>query len=251
MRIYKKKIKPKYIKIYDWVHSQIKKGQLKVGDKIPTEPNLSKQFDSSRMTVRKAIDPLVLEGVLERRPGKGTFVISSGIIKLTYDASKPIRFSHEMTHKEIPHHWNIINRKVVTASNNIQAWLNLKKGQKVICLTIVIHANNEPVIIERNYFPYNNFKPLFDMEINVPPIQLMAEKFDTKIKQVTQYISARVARKREMEIFKTDHPIPCIYLEWISHCESGNPFSVSLCHYRSDVFKFKIPTSELVIVDSR
>lgn len=250
MRVYEKEIKPKYIRIYDWVHSEIRKGHVKVGDKIPTEPDLSRQFDASRMTVRKAIDPLVLEGVLERRPGQGTFVVSSGIIKLTYDASKPIQFSHEMTHRDIPHRWEIINRKIVTAESRIQQMLRLEKGQKVIYLTIVMYANDEPVIVERNYFSHEDFPGLYEMEIKIPPLQLAAEKFDTQIKHVTQYISAKVAGTREMELFKVSYPVPCIYLEWISHKENQAPFSVSLCHYRSDVFKFKIPTSELVRADT-
>ncbi|THB72817.1 MAG: UTRA domain-containing protein, partial [Desulfobacteraceae bacterium] len=68
--------------------------------------------------------------------------------------------------------------------------------------------------------------------------------------QVTQYISAAVAGKEEMALFNITYPIPCIYLEWVSHRENGIPFSVSLCHYRSDVFKFKIPASELVKADT-
>lgn len=249
MRVYEKEIKPKYIRIYDWVHEEIGSGHLKVGDKIPTEPDLSKQFEASRMTVRKAIDPLVLEGVLERRPGQGTFVVSSGIMKLTYDASKPIRFSHEMANYDIPHRFEVVNKQVVTADHQMRKYLNLENGEKVICLTIVLYAGHDPVIIERNFFPYDRFRALCDMEIDMPPLELMAEKFDTHIRQVTQYISATVAGKREMKLFQAAYPIPCIYLEWISHCENENPFSVSLCHYRSDVFKFKIPTSELVRAD--
>lgn len=250
MRIYENEIKPKYIRIYDWVHAEIRSGQLKVGDKIPAEPDLSKQFDASRMTVRKAIDPLVLEGVLERRPGQGTFVVSARIIKLTYDASRPMRFSHEMASYDVPHQFEVVNRKVMTADPQIKKFLNLEKGQKVICLTLVLSANHEPVIVERNFFPYDEFKALFDMKIDIPPLELVAQKFNTHIKSVTQYISATVAGKNEQTLFRISYPIPCIYLEWISHCENGTPFSVSLCHYRSDVFKFKIPTSELVKADS-
>ena len=250
MRIYEKRIKPKYIRIYDWVHAQIRVGNLKVGDKIPTEPDLSKQFDASRMTVRKAIDPLVLEGVLERRPGQGTFVMSSGIIKLTYDASRPMRFSHEMAVQDIPHHFEILDRAVMPADDQVQKFLCIEKGQKVICLTMVCYARQKPVIIERVFFPYHEFKPLIDMVIDVPPLELMEKRFDTHIHQVTQYISAAVAGKEEMTLFNITYPIPCIYLEWVSHRENGIPFSVSLCHYRSDVFKFKIPASELVKADT-
>ncbi len=250
MRIYEKEIKPKYIRIYDWVHAEIRAGHLKVGDKIPAEPDLSRQFEASRMTVRKAIDPLVLEGVLERRPGQGTFVVSAAIIKLTYDASRPMRFSQEMARYDIPYQFELINRKVMAADPQIRKFLNLGKDRKVICLTLVLYAGQEPVIVERNFFPYDQFKALFDMKIDIPPLQLVAEKFNTHLKSVTQYISATVAGKSEQALFRISYPIPCIYLEWISHCETGTPFSLSLCHYRSDVFKFKIPASELVKADS-
>ncbi len=249
MPIYKKGIKPKYIRIYNWVHSKVRKGQLNVGEQIPTEPELARQFFCSRMTVRKAIDPLVLEGVLERRPGLGTFVVSTGIMKLTFDASKPMLFSQQMTIKNIHHQTDYIERNVVTADQSIRTFLNLKKEKQVICLTGVGYIDKEPAYVERSYLPYNKYKALCDMEINVPLSKLLAEEFDTPIKQVTQYISAVVAGKREMELLKINFPIPCIYLEWISHQENGSPFSVSVCHLRSDVYKFKMPMSDLLHVD--
>ena len=115
---------------------------------------------------------------------------------------------------------------------------------------MLLFADQEPVIIERNYYPYEQFKELLNIEITKAPFVLIAEKFDTTIKKVRQYISAVTAGSQEMKFFKVDYPIPCIYLEWISYPENGMPFSVSLCYYRGDVFKFKIPTSELVRLDT-
>jgi GntR family transcriptional regulator len=176
--------------------------------------------------------------------------MSAGIIKLTYDASRPIRFSHEMASQEIPHRFEVVKKDIINADPKVRKFLNLKKDRKVIRLTLVLYANHEPVIIERNFFPYDEFKELYHMKIDVPPLQLTAEKFNMPVKQVTQYISATVAGKSEQRLFRITYPIPCIYLEWICHNGKGAPFSVSLCHYRSDVFKFKIPTSELVKADS-
>ena len=52
----------------------IGRGQWGPGSRIPTEPELSAQFDVSRITIRQAIDHLVREGLVLRRQGKGTFV---------------------------------------------------------------------------------------------------------------------------------------------------------------------------------
>lgn len=249
MRVYHTDRRPKYIQIYDWVHGMIRKGRLGAGDKIPTEPDLARRFNASRMTVRKAIDPLVMEGVLERRPGKGTFVVSSGIINLTCDASKPARFFHLMQKLGVPHRFEVIEKAVVEADPDLCSHLGLAAEKRVIRLTIVLYAYGKPVIVERDYFPYDTFKRLMVLDISDPPLVLLDREFNVKTKNVQQFISAVVAGEEEMSLFKVDDPIPCLYLEWISCSADGRPFSVSLCHYRGDAFKFKIPSCELVQPD--
>ena len=44
------------------------------GQKIPSERALSERFGVARMTLRHAIEGLILEGRLERRPGSGTYI---------------------------------------------------------------------------------------------------------------------------------------------------------------------------------
>lgn len=49
-----------------------------IGTKIPTESQLAKQFEVSRNTIREALQSLIQVGVLEARPGDGTYVLASG-----------------------------------------------------------------------------------------------------------------------------------------------------------------------------
>lgn len=51
--------------------------ELKVGDRLPTEPELSKKFNKSRGCVREAIKILESYGILEVRQGDGTYVCAS------------------------------------------------------------------------------------------------------------------------------------------------------------------------------
>jgi len=67
---------PLYIKLRDILISRIQEGKLKTGQKIPSERELSQNYNVSRSSVRKAILSLAQEGVLIRIPGKGTFVSS-------------------------------------------------------------------------------------------------------------------------------------------------------------------------------
>ncbi|NLX06952.1 MAG: GntR family transcriptional regulator [Phycisphaerae bacterium] len=55
---------------------QIEKGDIDVGDQLPTESQMVQQYGMSRATVREGIALLVQEGILARRRGAGTFVQS-------------------------------------------------------------------------------------------------------------------------------------------------------------------------------
>ncbi|MFZ5945436.1 MAG: FadR/GntR family transcriptional regulator [Bacillota bacterium] len=63
-----------YIKIADQIKSLINEGVLKVGDRLPSERELSAQFNVSRSTVRESLTSLEILGLIEVRTGLGTFV---------------------------------------------------------------------------------------------------------------------------------------------------------------------------------
>ena len=65
---------PQYKCIEGDLLEQIQAGVYKKGDHIPPEQTLSRQYGVSRVTVRKALENLVEQGILKRTPGAGTFV---------------------------------------------------------------------------------------------------------------------------------------------------------------------------------
>ena len=65
---------PMYQQIAEDLRSEIESGILKPGAQLPTEIELRDQYDASRNTVRDAIKRLTSQGLVETRPGQGTFV---------------------------------------------------------------------------------------------------------------------------------------------------------------------------------
>jgi GntR family transcriptional regulator len=65
---------PLYLQIADELEEQIRSGDLSPGSQLPTEDDLRDQYRASRNTVRDAIKRLVGQGLVETRPGQGTFV---------------------------------------------------------------------------------------------------------------------------------------------------------------------------------
>ena len=66
-----------YVQIYSIILEKIENGEWPLGTQIPSEDELCRIYDVSKVTVREAIQELAREGYLKRQQGKGTFVLYS------------------------------------------------------------------------------------------------------------------------------------------------------------------------------
>ena len=66
----------KHRRVFDHLLASIQSGELKPGDRLPSEAELGKLFDASRITVAKAVHDLQRMGLVTRRPGAGTHVMA-------------------------------------------------------------------------------------------------------------------------------------------------------------------------------
>lgn len=67
---------PKYALVYQKLRDKLSEGRFPVGSRLPTEEQMSNEFDVSRITIRRALEQLVTEGYVNRRQGSGYSVIA-------------------------------------------------------------------------------------------------------------------------------------------------------------------------------
>lgn len=67
---------PKYRQVYEHLHHSIETGELNVGDRLPSETELGQRFSASRITIARALNQLEEIGLVSRRAGSGTHVLS-------------------------------------------------------------------------------------------------------------------------------------------------------------------------------
>ena len=82
---------PAHYQIAVDLHQRISEGEWRAGDKIPPEVELAKRYQVSRMTLRKALGQLADEGILERKPGNGTFVNLGYLDFMDFSYQKQLR----------------------------------------------------------------------------------------------------------------------------------------------------------------
>lgn len=66
---------PKYRQVYEALHHSIKTGVVKAGERLPSEAELGERYQTSRITIAKAVNELQLQGLVSRRAGSGTHVL--------------------------------------------------------------------------------------------------------------------------------------------------------------------------------
>ena len=69
--------RPIYKQISDWIHTAIDRGVLQPGMQLPSESDLMQRFNTTRTTIRRAIQELIEEGRVRTERGVGAFVRSA------------------------------------------------------------------------------------------------------------------------------------------------------------------------------
>jgi GntR family transcriptional regulator len=242
---YRRKI-PKYIQIQHWLRTMIEKGEIKRDDKLPTETELSHMFAANRMTVRKAMDSLVVDSMVIRQPGKGTFLVSEKPKNLIYTLKNITSFDNDMQCAGMRPTYQALEVKLVQADGKVSTMLKLKNDKRTVYSLRVLHADGEPVLIEKSYFPYSKFRGLLDMDFTDTLYQSTTEKFDIKLDHATQCLTAELSGEEETKIFGMPKPCPCMKMETVLYDPHNSPIEALFACYRGDKYKFRFKAGHYI-----
>ena len=143
---------PLYEQIAQQIRKDIEKGSFSSSKRLPSEEELSRTYEVSRITVRRAIKDLVEAGLVEKKQGKGTFICGP---KLQKDLKHPATSFTDICKKN----GMVASAKVLQAAIvvpkkiKIIERLGLEPGEKAVQIMRLRYANDKPLVIEDNYFP--------------------------------------------------------------------------------------------------
>jgi len=235
---------PKYIQIRKWLLGMINRGRIEVGSKIPTEEEIARRFGVNRMTVRQALDELVLEKMIVRKRGEGSILISAKPRDYVYELDNITSFNDDMQSHGINPIHEVLRVEAVEADKVISGKLELGDENKVIQVLSVKRVGDEPVLIERSFLPYSEFSRLLEMNITGPFYHMLVEEFGVNLHHSTQIFSAVNPPPEEMSIFGMDDVVPCMLLESIAYDPDDIPIEVLRSYYRGDRYSFKATSGE-------
>lgn len=157
---------PLHIQIRDKLMGRIADRVWKSGEALPGEDRLAEEFSVSVGTMRKVIQGLVHEGVLERKQGKGTFITS------TYERNSMLRFVRftNPSQSRIPRA-KILTLTVQEADAQIAEKLDIKTGAKTIYMHRIRLDGDEVILAEHIWLSHKLFSKLIaHLQKESPPL---------------------------------------------------------------------------------
>lgn len=153
---------PRYQRLRDEMVALIAARHWRPGEAIPTEQALAGSYGVAVGTVRKAVDLLVAEGLLERFQGRGTFVR-----RASFDSSlfRFFRFQTRQGERRIPES-RILRREVVDAPSAVATTLQISTSARVIQMSRLRLIDDVPMLAEEIWLPYVRFAAFAQMDLN-------------------------------------------------------------------------------------
>ena len=228
---------PLYAQVANQLRFDIENGRYKKGEKIPTEKELCKIYEVSRITVRNALDELAKEHLLTRKRGIGTFIARE---KFQRDISRGSSFTQIcMENGQIPGA-KVIKSLIEDANEADIAELKLPEKSKVIVIERIRYADNIPVAIEISRFP-ESYAFLLNENLNdVSLISLLVEKYNISFTCCTKVIELVYSSYEMAKYLSLPDCYPLLYVFSLSCDNDGIPAHRSLQYVVGDKFKFYI-----------
>lgn len=229
---------PLYYQLADCIRFWIQSGELGESDKLPSEITLSQRAGVSRMTARQAITYLVREGLLDVKPGVGTFVAAP---KLTYDALHLLGFTEEMMRQGGKVSSRVLEQRGAACPRHVADGLGLLPDEEAVRIVRLRRVDGVPLLLETSFVsaalcPGLEHEDLVERSL----YELMAREYGLRLERARHTLEARAPSEHERELLGMDAGTSVIVLEGVAYAEHDRPAEYCQAVYRGDRFSFVV-----------
>src|SRR3954451_21068060 len=223
----------KHVQVREYVRNLIQGAEP--GSPAPSERELVQHFGVARMTVRQALDALVGEGLLERVPGRGTFVARTRIDLQARLSS----YTEEMARRGLKPDSRTLLARMESAGPGVARALELGEGNKVVHWQRLRLADGVPMCIEDAYLADGVVPNFLDQAL---PVSLYAElqRRDRLPTWGEDSVGAALARPEEAALLGVAVGEPVLRIARRAFAAEV-AVEVSRSTYRSDRFTLWVP----------
>lgn len=218
-------------------------GEWKPGDLIPSEFDLAKRFGVSKGTIRRALDDLVVEKILVRRQGRGTFVATHSSDRAMY------HFFHLISRdgsREEPVA-KLLSYQVTKGSNEACDMLEIPRHSRLINVQNLVSLRDQPVFVDSILLPQAFFADMTEKIFNERESTIYAlyqKRFNINVIRISEQLAAGQVPMEHAKSLKIPNNSSVLVIDRIAYTYHDKPVELrrswvntSTYVYQSDLWK--------------
>ena len=222
---------PLYQQLQRALRQAIESRLLGPDDALPPERDLADEFHVSRITVRKAIDGLVSEGLLVRRQGSGTFVSS----RVEKNFSKLTSFSEDMRARGRTPHSVWLRKSAGSVTPEEALTLRSSPGTPVFRFHRIRFADDAPMAVEYATVLASCLPGIDAVESS---LYEALERTGNRPVRALQRLRAVLLAAEQAELLKANERDAGLLVARLGFLKDGRAVEFSQSYYRGDIYDF-------------
>lgn len=207
------------------------------GDKIPSERQLCLDYGVSRTTIRNAIGDLVNSGLIIQIQGKGSFV--TGKHNLRDNLSNYYSFTQRTRANGMVPRSEIIDFRIKKATKDLAKQMKLNNMDLIIELVRLRLADDEPMMYETTYIPYERFTNISRELAGKKPLYDIFDESNAKIFTVNERFSVAKLTNKLANFLGQKADAPSLKITRKSFDFDDNLVEYTISYARGDKFYYE------------
>jgi GntR family transcriptional regulator len=224
---------PLYLQLQRLIQEAVHAGRLRADEALPSERELSKQLNISRVTVRKALAGLVEKGILVQRWGSGTFIAPA--VQVEQPLSRLSSFTDDMLGRGLQPGAVFLGRTVGPATPKESMALGLSPGELVSRVDRLRTADNVPMALEHAVVPNRLLPDPESIQTSLYAVLIERGHGPRRALQRLHAVLLNVEQARLLQVSPGD---AALYIERRSFDEGGTAVEFTSSYYRGDAYDF-------------
>ena len=227
----------KYKYIYDTIKTRILNNTYPINKQIPDELSLCKEFHCSRMTIKKALDLLVQEGLIYRKRGQGSFVMAQSNTnhRLLLQERELLGLTRSTKGKVAT---KVIEFKLMFADEKIAHILNIRVNDPIYNILRLRLIDGVACVSERTYMSTNLITGITLDVLNDSIYNYIENTLGYRIASAQKTTRADISNANDHTYLHLNDIEPVLEIEQIAYLDNGIPFEYSISRHRYDYFEF-------------
>jgi GntR family transcriptional regulator len=227
---------PLYTRTAEMLRARITSGVWTVGNRLPAEHELCREFGVSSITMRRAIAMLAAEGLVVRLQGKGTFVSSSQAI--VHGPPQMTSFTQDMELRGWHPSARLVRSDIVPADEKFSVRMGLPENSKVFVLTRIRLADGQPIALQTAYIPARLVPNLDSFDLSTGSLyELLEKEYGLRPARASESWEAGIVSDIEAELLEVTAGSPAFRVERLTSDSSGHRIELVQSVIRGDRYR--------------